>query len=189
MGVGRALDVDRGARGQPRLLGWPRWEVGRSKQKRAGVAACGPGRGERGCHAVRGNRGKCALLTALLTVGLLGPVCCVSVRPGSCQVGPLGRSKEHARGATSLRGPLVGARNASRGSPGGWLGCEAGFAGLSVWREGAGPRRVGRCGRGRPRAELGWIAWGLGWVLVSSFFLLFYFLFFFKHHSNYFEFI
>ena len=122
---------------------------GRSKQKRAGVAASGPGRGERGCHAVRGNRGKCALLTALLTVGLLGPVCCVSVRPGSCQVGPLGRSKERARGAIGLRGPLAGAGSASRGSPGGWLGCGAGFAGLSAWREGAGPRR--------------WAAW-LGWV-------------------------
>ena len=61
MGVGRALDVDRGAWGQPRLLGGPRWEVGPSKQKRAGGRClrararrawvpCGPGK-QRGARA------------------------------------------------------------------------------------------------------------------------------------------
>ena len=61
MGVGRALDVDRGVWGQPRLLGGPRWEVGPSKQKRAGGRClrararrawvpCGPGK-QRGARA------------------------------------------------------------------------------------------------------------------------------------------
>ena len=66
MGVGRALDVDHGAWGQPRLLGVPRLEVGRSKQKRAGGRClrararrawvpCGPGEALRACVADRGR--------------------------------------------------------------------------------------------------------------------------------------
>jgi hypothetical protein len=143
-------------REEERRAGWER----RSKLKRAGVAASGPGRGERGCRVVR--EGRCAE-RAECGIG------------GSVSAGARGGWAQREEELAGLR--ASGTRDWAAGAG---EGSKLGHGERE--KEGAGWAGLGWFGC--------WAAWAEGWVWVSFLFLGFpsSFLFLIQTKLNLFEF-